>query len=89
MVAFCDCGMKVRLTRKFAAMIDGVDLSNHDVGDVIDLPQRKADLLIAEGWAVEERRWRSNGRGDVLAFRRVDDPAHLGRDGDEGILQAS
>jgi hypothetical protein len=41
----------VRLTRKYAAVIDGVDLTNADVGDRLDLSQRDADVLIAEGWA--------------------------------------
>jgi hypothetical protein len=42
---------RVRLTRKFAAAIDGIDLSRHRVGDLIDLPQHDAELLLAEGWA--------------------------------------
>ncbi len=43
--------MQIRLTHKFADAIDGVDLSRRSVGDLIDLPQHDADLLIAEGWA--------------------------------------
>lgn len=41
----------VRLTRKFAEVIDGVDLSRNQVGDRLDLPSRDARMLIAEGWA--------------------------------------
>ena len=41
----------VRLTRKLAEIIDGVDLSAADVGDHLELPRREADVLIAEGWA--------------------------------------
>jgi hypothetical protein len=41
----------VRLTRKFADLIDGVDLSSVDVGDRIDLSRHDAEVLIAEGWA--------------------------------------
>jgi hypothetical protein len=41
----------VRLTRKYAEAIDGVDLSGHQVGDLLDLPVRDARMLIAEGWA--------------------------------------
>ena len=46
-----DTVMRVRLTRKFAEAIDGIDLSRHCVGDFIDLPQQDAELLLAEGWA--------------------------------------
>ena len=41
----------VRLTRKYAEKIDGVDLSKNQVGDLMDLPTRDARMLIAEGWA--------------------------------------
>ena len=51
--------MAVRLTRKLADMIDGIDLSAFSVGDVLHLPWRGAWLLIAEGWAeMIERRHR-------------------------------
>jgi hypothetical protein len=43
--------MQVRLTRKLAETIDGIDLSSHEVGDVFDLPAAEAQLLLAEGWA--------------------------------------
>jgi len=46
--------MRIRLTRKFAERIDGVDLSRRRVGDVMDLPLHEARTLIAEGWAVPE-----------------------------------
>lgn len=48
--------MRVRLTRKFADQIDGVDLEGFRVGDVLDLPPLQARLLLAEEWAVPERR---------------------------------
>lgn len=41
----------VRLTRKYAAMIDGVDLEDVSVGDLFELSPHDADMLIAEGWA--------------------------------------
>jgi hypothetical protein len=44
--------MRVRLTRKLAEEIDGVDLSERDVGDVFPLPDDQARLLVAEKWAV-------------------------------------
>ena len=51
--------MRVRLTRKLAEMIDGVDLSANQVGDVLELNAREASLLVAEGWGIHERRARS------------------------------
>lgn len=41
----------VRLTRKFAEAIDGIDLSSRQVGDRLALPREDAQILIAEGWA--------------------------------------
>jgi hypothetical protein len=43
--------MLIRLTRKLADCLDGVDLSHYSVGDVLDLPTWEANLLIAEAWA--------------------------------------
>jgi hypothetical protein len=48
--------MRVRLTRKLAGKIDGVDIKGFQVDDVLDLPSQQADLLLAEEWAVPERR---------------------------------
>lgn len=42
---------RVRLTRKYAEAIDGVDLSGADVGDRLTLSPHDAEVLIAEGWA--------------------------------------
>jgi hypothetical protein len=41
----------VRLIRKYAEMIDGVNLEAAQVGDRLRLSKRDADVLIAEGWA--------------------------------------
>jgi hypothetical protein len=46
--------MRVRLTRKLAERVDGVDLSAHSVGDVMDVSPNEAWLLIAEQWAVPD-----------------------------------
>jgi hypothetical protein len=46
--------VKVRLTRKLAECIDGVDLSSRRVGDVVSLSPSEARLLVAEGWATPE-----------------------------------
>ncbi|SRR5258708_6865197 len=47
--------MQIRLVRKLAESVDGIDVSDCHIGDVVDLPDRQADLLIAEGWAVARR----------------------------------
>jgi hypothetical protein len=44
--------VRLKLTRKLAEMLDGVDLSRVNEGDVVDLSTRDARCLIAEGWAV-------------------------------------
>lgn len=53
----------VRLTRKFAEAIDGVDLSRNQVGDLLDLSARDARMLIAEGWAAPCERSRADDDG--------------------------
>lgn len=40
----------VRLTRKLANIINGVDLTRHQVGDVIEVPSHTALMLMGEGW---------------------------------------
>jgi hypothetical protein len=48
--------MRVRLIRKFADRIDGVDLRGHEVDEVFDVSPMDARLLMAEEWAIAERR---------------------------------
>ena len=68
--------MRVRLTRKLANMVDGMDLSGHDVGDVFELPARDARILIAEGWAVADRSARSvSGPATVRRYAAHDRPS--------------
>ena len=43
--------MRIRLTRKLADYLDGIDLSEYRPGDVISLSPWQTRLLIAEGWA--------------------------------------
>jgi len=43
--------MRIRLTRKLAEVIDGIDVSRRRVGDLMDLSQHDAEMLVAEGWA--------------------------------------
>jgi hypothetical protein len=43
--------VRIRLIRKLAERLDGIDLSQNSAGDVIDLPDGEARTLLAEGWA--------------------------------------
>ena len=42
---------RIRLTRKLANRLNGVDLSGHRVGEIFDLRSDAASVLINEGWA--------------------------------------
>lgn len=55
-IAFHPLIMRVRLTRKLADCIDGVDLRGHEVDEVLDVSPKDARLLMAEEWAIVERR---------------------------------
>lgn len=43
---------KVKLTKKLAERMDGVDVSHVQPGDLLHLPAREAAILVAEEWAV-------------------------------------
>jgi hypothetical protein len=58
--------VKVRLTRKHAERIDGIDLSGRKPGDLLELNPAEARLLVLEQWAIPERR----GRRDALVSER-------------------
>jgi hypothetical protein len=49
-------GMRVLLTKKLAEFIDGVDLSSRHVGEILDVSPVEARLLVAEQWAIPDRR---------------------------------
>lgn len=53
--------MKVVLTRKLADCMDGVDVADRHVGDVLDLEPADARVLIAEQWAIPDRRREHDG----------------------------
>lgn len=53
--------MQVKLIRKLAKVIDGVDLTSHEVGEFFDLPVAEARLLVAEGWAEVQLTQLQNG----------------------------
>jgi hypothetical protein len=65
--------VKVLLTKKYAERIDGVDLRRREVGDILDLPAEKAHLLVAEEWAMPDRRSRNVPSGSER--RRADGSA--------------
>jgi hypothetical protein len=65
--------MKVKLVRKFANAINGIDLSHVRVGDVLELSAYHAALLIGEGWA-EHAAAPAQG-GDVRSAKT--DPAQI------------
>ena len=48
--------MRVRIVRKLANWVDGIDLTQCDVGGLIDLPDADAALIMAGRWAVPARR---------------------------------
>ena len=52
--------MRVRLIRKLANILDGIDVSGYAVGDVLTLPRAQAQLLIAEQWAARLTRASKN-----------------------------
>jgi hypothetical protein len=63
--------MQIVLSRKLAACLDGIDVSGVAEGDVLDLPRRDAELLVAEGWArphrVQSRRLRRHSKPSLAA----------------------
>jgi len=65
----------VRLTRKFANAIDGIDLSHNEVGDFLSLSSHDARVLIAEGWAApcEQVRAEANDEGTLPRAKRKGD----------------
>ena len=42
---------RIRLIRKLAAVLNGIDVSALRVGDTIELPDATAQMMIAERWA--------------------------------------
>jgi len=44
--------MRIRLTKKLANVLNGVDLTQARVGRLMTVPDPDGEMLIAEGWAV-------------------------------------
>ena len=78
--------MKVRLTRKLAECVDGVDLSSYREGDVLALSSREAELLVAEGWALPVNRAHREVRGHSTGIMRAQ-AADTQRDANRERLQ--
>ena len=60
--------MRVRLVRKLADCLDGIDVTGCQEGDLLDLAPADALLLVAEGWAALE-----SDAGDARRLSRSDD----------------
>jgi hypothetical protein len=45
---------RIRLTRKLANRIDGIDLSHRRTGEIMEISSHDARLLMAEGWATAD-----------------------------------
>jgi hypothetical protein len=62
--------IRVRLIRKLAERIDGVDLSHREAGQTFEVSTSDARLLIAEGWAVPAESSRFGGKEPLVVERR-------------------
>ena len=58
--------MRVKLTKKFAEVLNGVDLSRARAGDVLDISPRDAGLLLASEWALPAEEEEIHDRGNVV-----------------------
>jgi hypothetical protein len=63
--------MRVRIVRKLADRVDGIDLTNHDVGQLIELPDMDGHLIVAERWGEFARR-EADLEEDLSAARSLD-----------------
>jgi hypothetical protein len=43
--------VRIKLIRKLSNVLNGLDLRPHNVGDVIEIGDAHAHMLVAEGWA--------------------------------------
>ena len=47
--------MKVQIVRKLADELNGIDLSDVKIGDLVVLAKDEAEMLIAESWAIKPK----------------------------------
>jgi len=64
--------MRVRIVRKLADRVDGIDLTNYDVGEVIELPEMDGRIMVAEQWGEFARREADLENGRDAATRPLD-----------------
>jgi hypothetical protein len=57
--------MRLKLVRKFANVINGVDLTNVNEGAVLVVTPQQAAILVAAGWAEET----SHAPGTILNLK--------------------
>ena len=81
--------MKVRLIRKLADQLDGVDVTHKRVGDVLDLKPEEARALVAEGWATAAERRRSSASPAFGDRRRSCSPSLTADADDDDLERAS
>lgn len=73
-LALC-LSVRVRLIKKLAECLDGVDLARYHVGDALNLTAHDAQLLIAEHWATpaERRHTKMDRSGNERRRATADD----------------
>jgi hypothetical protein len=42
---------RIRLTKKLALTMNGIDVSKLRIGDIMELPEDRAQMMIDHGWA--------------------------------------
>jgi hypothetical protein len=59
---------RIRLTRKLAATLNGLNVSKVSVGEVMNVSTSDAAMMVAEGWAesLDERDGQDSPRGRGL-----------------------
>jgi hypothetical protein len=59
---------RIRLTRKLAATLNGLDVSDFSVGEVMNVSISDAAMMVAEGWAesLDDRDGQDSPRGRGL-----------------------
>ena len=65
-----DYSMRVRLRKRFAERVNGVDLTGHLVGDVFELADADAERLIEVGWATAKIERRHGSKHPVSGVKR-------------------
>jgi hypothetical protein len=68
-----DLRLKIRIVRKLADYLDGVDLRGLQPGDCVDMVPSQARLLLLEGWAELVDPIPIEVRHETPVLRRKDD----------------